>query len=490
MKQAVMIIAHRHYEQLVRLINYFDGKCDIFVHVDKKATFSKDEISKLKKFNGVCEVYQKYHLSWGGFSILKTEIFLLEKVLKKGPYKYYHLISGQDYPLKPLDQFLNFFENTETKGFLNCNHMPTPGTDDNTFHRLQFYYFMDYVNFRTERGRKLIYSIVDWQKKIGFKRRVPDQLWHLYCGSAWFSIDYDSAKYLLDYTKNKSSFYRRMKFVFVPEEIYVSSVLLNSPFESKISRFDNCRHILWNKKKCVDSPFNAEMKNLKEFIACPNLYFARKFEYPTSNEVMDVLDKYSINTSLSDSQDSNGVYNGINYNRYLYDYGLKNILVNFCKKMNVKSVVDFGCGPAWYVAYLRESLVDAAGFDANPNTSEMAGYINRGKQCCFVADLTEDLEAPEKYEMSMLLNVGQYISKEYEDTVISNLTRNTTKYILVNWEKEGDGVNCVSKEYLEEKFKEHQYVRNNFATMVFRESSCLKSHKENIILFERNTIFA
>lgn len=479
-----MIIAHKNYEHLVRLINYFEGKCDIFIHIDKKAQFSDEEINLLKSLNGVCGVYRKYHLSWGGFSILKTEIYLLKQVIKNGTYGFYHLISGQDYPLKPLKDFLSFFENTKTKGYLNCNHLPHPGTDDNTFHRLQFVYLMDWINFKTEKGRKLIYSIVDWQKKLGFKRSIPNQLWHFYCGSAWFSIDDDLVRYLLDYTERKSSLYRRMKFTFVPEEIYVSSVLLNSPYESNISRFDNCRHILWDKKKDIDSPQNAEMRNLKEFVACPTLFFARKFDNPNSNEIMDVLDKYSIYASC-DNQNENGVYQGINYNRYLYDCGLKDVLVNFCKKMSVKTVVDFGCGPGWYVAYLRRALVDAAGFDANASTPELTGYINNGSKCCFVADLTEDLEAPEKYDMSMLLNVGQYIDKEYENTLIYNLTRNTNKYILINWENNEEGVNCVSEAHLLDVLKRHNYIKNDYATTIFRESSCLKTHKDNLILFEK-----
>ena len=198
---------------------------------------------------------------------------------------------------------------------------------------------------------------------------------------------------------------------------------------------------------------------------------------------MSLIDKYLINIK-SNIVNSN-VYTGISFSRYNYDFGLKNNLIDFCKKQNVKSFADFGCGPGWYVSYLRGISVNAVGFDANPCTCEMSSYINNGKKCCFVENLTEELVATEKYDMSMLLNVGQHISKEYEDVVISNLAKNTNKYILVSWEKYGDGTNCVTEEYLVSKFLEYKYFKNSYATVVFRDKSFLQTHKDNLILFEK-----
>lgn len=309
MKQAILLMAHKNYYQLEKLINYFCGRCDIYIHLDKKSDLTKEEIIKLKSLDGVCAVYQKYKVNWGAFSILQTEMYLLEKALNKDKYGYFHLISGQDYPLKSLNSFLHFFETTPIKGFVNTNHMPNKLVDENTFQRLQYHYFMDWFNYKTESGQDIIDKIVDFQKKIGYKRRIPDQMWHLYCGSAWFSIDYDVAKYLLFYTKYKPSFYHRMRTTFVPEEVYVSTVILNSPFKLSINCNDDCREILWDKTKNVDSPQIASLEHIKRMIKRPNAFFARKFELDKSEEVIDFLDKYSIYTeSYSKKKQFNPTY--------------------------------------------------------------------------------------------------------------------------------------------------------------------------------------
>lgn len=41
MKQIILIMAHKNREQIERLVNYFEGKCDIIIHLDKKGVSQK-----------------------------------------------------------------------------------------------------------------------------------------------------------------------------------------------------------------------------------------------------------------------------------------------------------------------------------------------------------------------------------------------------------------------------------------------------------------
>lgn len=109
MKQAVLILLHKDIEQVARLVGYFQGCCDIFLHVDKDCRLSVEERNYLVSLRGVVAVYQKYHVNWAGFSMLKTEMFLLRKAMGLSKFRYVHLLSGSDYPIKPLSHFLEFF---------------------------------------------------------------------------------------------------------------------------------------------------------------------------------------------------------------------------------------------------------------------------------------------------------------------------------------------------------------------------------------------
>ena len=43
MKQIILIMAHKNRELIERLVNYFEGKCDIIIHLDKKGSFTNCE---------------------------------------------------------------------------------------------------------------------------------------------------------------------------------------------------------------------------------------------------------------------------------------------------------------------------------------------------------------------------------------------------------------------------------------------------------------
>lgn len=132
MKHAIIIIAHKNFNHLVHLIEYFEKDCYLFVHIDKKSDFTKHEINQITAIPHVVKVYKKYAVHWGGFSMLKCEMFLLKESLHLCNAEYFHLLSGQDYPVKPLSKFLRFFNINKGKEFMQMVHLPHLGWDKNT----------------------------------------------------------------------------------------------------------------------------------------------------------------------------------------------------------------------------------------------------------------------------------------------------------------------------------------------------------------------
>ena len=60
MKQAILLMLHKDIEQAKDLILYFQGKCDIFIHIDKSCKINEKELETIKSLPGVINVYQKY----------------------------------------------------------------------------------------------------------------------------------------------------------------------------------------------------------------------------------------------------------------------------------------------------------------------------------------------------------------------------------------------------------------------------------------------
>ena len=74
---------------------------------------------------GLCTKYarlfvlkKRIDIRWGHVSLIKAEMLLFEAALTNGPYAYYHLLSGADLLIKPLDLFFNFFEKNDGKEFV------------------------------------------------------------------------------------------------------------------------------------------------------------------------------------------------------------------------------------------------------------------------------------------------------------------------------------------------------------------------------------
>lgn len=64
----------------------------------------------------------KINRSW--FNILKSELHLVETTLERGNYDYYHLISGQDYPTRNINEFKYLFKEKRGIEFIRYSSLP------------------------------------------------------------------------------------------------------------------------------------------------------------------------------------------------------------------------------------------------------------------------------------------------------------------------------------------------------------------------------
>ena len=288
MKHAILILAHKNIGQLCRLAGYFEKDCDVFIHIDKKPPVTREEEEKLRSYKQVKAVSREYDVNWGGTSVLESEMHLLRMAVQRSDADYFHLISGQDYPTRPLDYFLEFFDRNAGKEYIGYLHLPHPNWEDNTFRRLQYYYPYDYAaGKRNPRG--WVREQVRQQQAKRAKRPIPDEFDHLYGSSQWWSITRKAAITLLDYTDRFPSLYGRMWMTFAPEECYVATVLVNLMDKEDIVPW-NHRFIRW-KHENGNRPANLGCEHFRYLLEDEYL-FARKIEQPCSTVLLDRIDRY------------------------------------------------------------------------------------------------------------------------------------------------------------------------------------------------------
>lgn len=428
MIQGILIQAHKNFEQLYHLVEYFSNDCYVFIHLDKKFSLSDEQVLQLKSMPQVKGVYREFSIHWAGFSILKCELFLLKKAMEYSEIGYFHLISAQDYPIKPLKVFLDFFSNTD-KEYLDFGHIPNPRFDHNTYWRFDYFFLFDFIS-RTKKAQRKNDKFVDIQKKLGIKRSIPRYFEHLYGGSAWFSITRYAVSILLDYTLHHPAFYRRLRFAFCSEETYVLTILLNLLSQSRIVN-DNKRIVIWSNIN-GSYPANLGAEHI-HILHESNAFFARKFEYPISKKLIDYIDQYLINDTTFERM-STGAWNYNGLIKYKYNEKIISIIYDCYKVSNSTSLIDLGCGAGNYVASLRRLNIPAVGYDANPYTPILSECIlGDNNRVCEVADLTDNLAVDIPFDTTICIDVLQDIPDELKPIAIHNLCMLTKKVLILKY---------------------------------------------------------
>lgn len=489
MKHAILIIAHDNIPYLLQIIDYFDDDFKIYIHLDKKKNFSKYEISLLKNKINVVLVSQKYKTNWGGFNILKAELYLMKKALMDD-YTYFHLISGQDYPTKSILEFKLFFEQNNGNEFIEYKKLPREEWENGTFKRYEYFRPLDYFDYRTPRGYKIINNIIDFQSKRRLYKKIPNHFDSLYGGSAWFSLTKNAVQYILDYTTGYPVFYNELKYTFAPEETYIPTILAHSPFNEHLKN-NNLRYIDW---KYRNNSFPAILDESDFFkILETDAIFARKVISSISNCLIDKLD-YRITHSKFDDKipfniQESGSWQKKDFKGYCYDRELGEALCLFSELMEVNTIVDLGCGTGWYVKTLKNADFTVDGFDGNPYTEYLSNIIMQDGAHCYQLDLAKEIRFKEKYDMVLSLEVGEYIPEKFENIYISNLVNNCKSYLVMSWAIEGqkqDGhINCRKNEYIIDKIKKAGFVENIPLKNYLRNIAELQRFKETLFVFQK-----
>jgi hypothetical protein len=289
MEQTILITAYKNIGHLQKIIDFFDNsaaKFSFFIHLDKKSAFSETSIKKLQNRDNVKLVSQQYNVNWGGVNHLKTILLLLESALKKSDAGYFHLITGHDFPVQPVEKFTAFFEENSGKEFLEYNKLPYYKWQNGGFDRLLLYNPYDLFDGRTGLKEFAAKKILKIQKLLKIRRGLPPNFPDLYGGSTYWSLSRRSVEYIFNYMEIHPGYLQRFDYTFCAEEIFFQTIIMNSPLKENTVN-NNLRFILWEER---NSNFPANLDE-SDYVAikASDAFFARKFEYPVSEKLLEKL---------------------------------------------------------------------------------------------------------------------------------------------------------------------------------------------------------
>src|SRR4051812_28190996 len=110
MKLAVMVLAHRGPRQLAQLLSAMrHPDVAFYVHIDRHAHV-RDFTREVRSHNGIDPVLlSRRSTRWGGVELVDATLDGLARAAADG-CTYFALISGQDFPLRPIEEVLQFVD--------------------------------------------------------------------------------------------------------------------------------------------------------------------------------------------------------------------------------------------------------------------------------------------------------------------------------------------------------------------------------------------
>lgn len=283
------IIAHTDYYCLNKLVSMLDdSRNDICIVLDKKSELRKLPLPKTK-YSRIFTPPDKQliDIQWGGRSQMQAELLVFSTACENGDYDYFHLISGQDLPLKSQDYIHEYFEKF-VKGRI-CMSCEKGDTVDK-IHKFNCGYYHLWVekvrnpNILVRKGCSFLRrSFLLLQRVVGFQRNWSG--FTLGKGTNWISANKEYIQYLVD---NKDEIIKKFTGVLGPDEIYKQTILQSSEFKdmlfSEAGITHNLRRIDWMR----GTPYVWRKTDFEELMNC-NEIFARKFSSSTDKEIIDMI---------------------------------------------------------------------------------------------------------------------------------------------------------------------------------------------------------
>ena len=224
MKHAFLIMAHTDFELLKSLVLCLDDpRNDIFIHLDKKIR-DLPEISTEKA--GLYMLKDRVDVRWGDISVVEAEYALFEAAVNKGPYQYYHLLSGADLPIKNQDYLHWFFDKNNGKEFIGYTLTEiTPEVIRKVQRRHLFPRHFRSKSMVVRIPRALFLRI---QEMLGIKRNTGIDFKK---GSQWVSVTDGMARYFLSRRKWAEKVFKN---TFCSDEIVMQTLCWQSPYRNNI----------------------------------------------------------------------------------------------------------------------------------------------------------------------------------------------------------------------------------------------------------------
>ena len=232
MKIAYLILAHENPSHLHRLISALsDDDTEFAVHIDRKSNLTKfQSIGALPR---TTLIPNRHLICWGGFSIVRATLDLMQFATGSSSFDRYCLLSGADYPIRSNETIRDTLTGSAAE-FICCYPMPGP-RNRKLLSRLETFRFEGALG--PSRFRRVALHQTN-RLFSTYKRNYKTVLGGMtpFAGSQWWCLTHNAVSYILRFVSENPGFVRFFRHSHIPDEMFFQTILGNSTFHSRITR--------------------------------------------------------------------------------------------------------------------------------------------------------------------------------------------------------------------------------------------------------------
>jgi len=282
-----LVVSHRHPGQVLRLVRVLkEGPASEVVvrHDQRRSELAPEGVEAA----GGRLLDDGLELEWGGWG--QAEVLL--NGIRQLDTDWVLVLSGQDYPLRPLSEIEAYFEGTEHDALLG-DAWELDLADDPGPPRDEFFTRYAYRHYARPPGltklprrlRPLIYTR-EMPPRLGI-RRLSSPFRSVFVSADWLTLSRGAITAIDRYVREGSRAMRYFHRVAVPSESLFATALMS---DGQLSVGLDHRRFIRFPRPGAPHPDTLTSVDLPE-LQRSNAFFARKFDVQVDAEVLDALDQ-------------------------------------------------------------------------------------------------------------------------------------------------------------------------------------------------------
>ena len=310
---AVMIMFHKNIEQVLRLVSACSSpETVIILHIDKKYNLDAAQLEQLSQMDRVYLTDTRF----SGVLDTRSLVDIAMEMVKKAKdvekllgvhFRYYMLLSGQDYLIKPISYINDALRNAYPEPLIDC----TPHAPDNwIYHKFRYcplVYAMSPAADGASGPLRILLKVVRRLVAISARALRLDDFHRfqrkgiaIYGGSAWWILPDVAIDYILSEYDAAPDYVTALLDTNTPEETFFQIMTMRSPVKDlvHINPADmvaqHCK--TWAYFTDVGKPFKGHpyIFTTEEYdrLITSDFWIARKFDSTIDSRILDMLDAF------------------------------------------------------------------------------------------------------------------------------------------------------------------------------------------------------